>query len=192
MTLAPPEPSLADKVAFLHDAAFPERDGPIAARETHMSWVFFVDGAVYKLKKPVRLAYLDFSTLERREAACRAEYDLNQPLAPGVYLGVVPIVRTPGGLRLGGDGERILTLINADARRSGRLTICWRPSMPAGSGLRRACTDRDDGPDNQLPSRQGALPLGRGYGGWDDDAFPLQAAGRAARQWFRGRPSPLR
>jgi uncharacterized protein len=39
---------------------------------------------VYKLKKPVRLPYLDFSTIERREAACRAELSLNRRLAPDV------------------------------------------------------------------------------------------------------------
>jgi len=48
--------------------------------ETHMSWIFFADDRVFKLKKPVRFAYLDFSTLARREAACRAELELNRRL----------------------------------------------------------------------------------------------------------------
>lgn len=94
------------KVAFLSSpGAFPGWPGVAGARETHMSWVFIAGAAVYKLKKPVRLPYLDFSTLARRKAACEAEYRLNQLLAPGVYRGVVPLVRTPAGLRVGGSGE---------------------------------------------------------------------------------------
>jgi aminoglycoside phosphotransferase family enzyme len=104
--------SLDEKVAFLSQAAaYPSGVGPVARRETHMSWVFFVDGAVYKLKKPVRFAYLDFSTLPRREAACRAEFALNQRLAPDVYDGVAPLVWSEAGLRLGGPGKVVDWLV---------------------------------------------------------------------------------
>jgi len=67
------------------------RPGQVIARETHMSWVFMTADRVYKLKKPVRFAYLNFSTLERRAAASRAEDMLNRRLAPDIYLGVVPL-----------------------------------------------------------------------------------------------------
>lgn len=60
-------------------------------RETHMSWVFPAGDRVYKLKKPVRFPYLDFSTVERREHACRADLRLNRRLEPDVYLGVAPL-----------------------------------------------------------------------------------------------------
>ena len=107
-----PAPSIADKVAFLGQAgAYAGCTTPVAQRETHMSWLFFVDDTVFKLKKPVRFAYLDFSTLGRREAACRAEFALNQQLAPQVYEGVVPLVRTPRGLALGGEGEVVDWLV---------------------------------------------------------------------------------
>lgn len=103
---------LAEKVAFLSTAAaYPGATGPVQRRETHMSWVFFTGGTVYKLKKPVRLDYLDFSTLARREWACRAEYALNQTLAPKVYEAVAPLVRTPAGLAIGGAGEVIDWLV---------------------------------------------------------------------------------
>ncbi|MGP0083961.1 MAG: hypothetical protein ACLP0B_10080, partial [Steroidobacteraceae bacterium] len=59
-----------------------------------MSQVFLAGDRVYKLKKPVRFPYLDFSTLARREAACRAELRLNRRLAPDVYRDVVPLVRS--------------------------------------------------------------------------------------------------
>lgn len=105
-------PSLADKVAFLGSrAAYPGLSGPVGRRETHMSWVFFAGAAVFKLKKPVRLAYLDFSTLLRRETACRAEFALNQRLAPGVYEGVAPLVLRDGALRVGGVGKVVDWLV---------------------------------------------------------------------------------
>ena len=80
-------------------------------RETHMSWVFLAGDRVYKLKKPVRFPYLDFSTLERREAACRAELRLNRRLAPDIYLDVVPLTETGGRLSIGGDGTPVDWLV---------------------------------------------------------------------------------
>lgn len=59
--------------------------------ETHMSWVFLVGDQVYKLKKPVRFPFLDFSTLEARAFFCREEVRLNRRLAPGVYLGLMAL-----------------------------------------------------------------------------------------------------
>jgi aminoglycoside phosphotransferase family enzyme len=77
---------------------------PPTLRETHMSWVFLAGDRVYKLKKPVRFPYLDFSTLERREAACRAEVSLNRRLASNVYIGVAPLAMSAVGLAIGGAG----------------------------------------------------------------------------------------
>jgi len=68
--------------------------------ETHISHVFLRGVDVYKLKRPVALGFLDFSTLLLREAACRAEVELNRRLSRDVYLGVVAVVREPSG-RLG-------------------------------------------------------------------------------------------
>lgn len=98
-------PSLDQKVAFLsrHETyALPADE--VTRKETHMSWVFLAGDKVYKLKKPVHFPYLDFSSLAHRESACRAEFSLNRRLAPDVYLGVLPLVVTPRGLSLGGDG----------------------------------------------------------------------------------------
>ena len=96
---------LAVKVAFLSQpAAYRRRGSPVVALETHMSRVFLTADRAYKLKKPVRFPYLDFSSLSRREAACRAELALNRRLAPDVYLGMVPLVLGRSGLTLGGKG----------------------------------------------------------------------------------------
>jgi uncharacterized protein len=99
------EPTLARKVEFLSQRqAYLQADAEVARRETHMSWVFLTGDTVYKLKKPVRFPYLDFSTLSRREAACRAELGLNRRLAPDIYRGIEPLVVTPRGLSIGGSG----------------------------------------------------------------------------------------
>jgi aminoglycoside phosphotransferase family enzyme len=66
-----------------------------------MSWVFLGREEAFKLKKPVRFPYLDFSTLARREAACRAELALNRRLAPDVYKAVAPVVCADQGLAIG-------------------------------------------------------------------------------------------
>lgn len=106
------EPKLARKVEFLSQRqAYPQTTADVIRRETHMSWVFLTDDTVYKLKKPVRFPYLDFSTLPRREAACRAELALNRRLAPDVYLGVVPLVVTRLGLSIGGNGTVVDWLV---------------------------------------------------------------------------------
>ncbi len=99
--------ALADKVNFLSrpDSYIPAPT-TVIARETHMSWVFMAGDRVYKLKKPVRFPYLDFSTLERRADACLAEVTLNRRLAPDVYLGLAPLTMTSAGYSIG-DGGRI-------------------------------------------------------------------------------------
>ena len=107
-----PEPSLADKIEFLmrgDSYRAPARD--VIRHETHMSEIFLADDRAYKLKKPVRFPYLDFSTLARRETACRAEFRLNRRLAPDVYLGVVPLVRSAQGLAIGGTGQVVDWLV---------------------------------------------------------------------------------
>jgi uncharacterized protein len=98
------EIEIGAKVAFLSqsDAYSPPVNG-VVRRETHMSWLFLAGDRVYKLKKPVRFSYLDFSTLARREAACRAELRLNRRLAPDVYLDVAPLRITADGLSVGGE-----------------------------------------------------------------------------------------
>jgi aminoglycoside phosphotransferase family enzyme len=106
------EPALAAKVDFLGCPDSYEPSPPdVIRRETHMSWVFLAGDRVYKLKKPVRFPYLDFSTLERREAACRAELRLNRRLAPDIYLGVIPLTQKGGRLSIGGEGSTVDWLV---------------------------------------------------------------------------------
>lgn len=100
------------KVAFLRlPTSYPAPVDCVECKETHMSWVFLAGDRVYKLKKPVRLPYLDFSTIEHREAACRAELRLNRRLAADIYLDVVPLTLNCARLAIGGRGRPVDWLI---------------------------------------------------------------------------------
>jgi len=105
-------PSSGSPVAELPDAllgpgAWPERVAPDELVETHISWVFLVGRSAYKVKKPVRLDFLDFSTLAGRRHYCEEELRINRRFAPELYREVVPIARTPAGLVAGGPGEPV-------------------------------------------------------------------------------------
>ncbi len=112
MGIPPPPASavtLESKVAFLRQAtSFPEPTYRVEAIETHMSWVFLTDAFAYKLKKPVRNDFIDFSTIQARSFYCQEEVRLNRRLASGIYLGTVPLAfNTSGHLQLT-DGPTIV------------------------------------------------------------------------------------
>jgi aminoglycoside phosphotransferase family enzyme len=104
---------LKAKVAFLSRVeSYPERPATIGVVQTHMSFVFLTDRHAYKLKKPVRYDFLDFSTLEARRIDCLEEARLNRRLARDVYLDVVALTLGPGrGLQLAGAGEVVEWLV---------------------------------------------------------------------------------
>jgi aminoglycoside phosphotransferase family enzyme/gluconate kinase len=72
--------------------------------ETHISWVLLTGAWAYKIKKPVDLGFLDFSTLELRRHFCEEELRLNRRLAPQLYDAVVEIRGTPDAPRVEGAG----------------------------------------------------------------------------------------
>jgi len=87
---------------------YAERPRHVRCVETHISWVFLTDRHAYKLKKPVKFDFLDFSTPTLRHEACEHEVRLNRRLAADIYLGVVPItVSRTGGLQLNGKGTPV-------------------------------------------------------------------------------------
>jgi aminoglycoside phosphotransferase family enzyme len=92
--------------------AYPDQPKGIDAVETHMSWVFLTDRHAYKLKKPVRYDFLDFSTPEARRRDCAKEVRLNRRLAPDVYLGVVRLTEdSDAHIRVTGSGRVIDWLV---------------------------------------------------------------------------------
>jgi uncharacterized protein len=80
---------------------------PVELIETHISWVLLAGEHAYKLKKPVRLAFLDFGTLAARRHFCEEELRLNRRLAASLYLDVLPVTDTANAPRLGGEGDAI-------------------------------------------------------------------------------------
>jgi aminoglycoside phosphotransferase family enzyme len=93
--------------ALLNPQSYPEATGKIRLIQTHISFVFVTDNYVYKVKKPVNFGFLDFSTLEKRRLYCEKELALNRRLCPEIYLAVVPITKTSGTLKIGGEGETV-------------------------------------------------------------------------------------
>jgi aminoglycoside phosphotransferase family enzyme/predicted kinase len=87
--------------------AYPHPVDRVVVRQTHISAVFLAGPFAYKLKKPVRLGFLDFSTPDRRRHFCHEEVRLNRRLAPQIYLGVVPITAENGRLHIEGAGEPV-------------------------------------------------------------------------------------
>jgi len=89
-------------------SAFPAGGDRVEVIQTHISVVFLVGDRVYKVKKPVSLwGLVDYSTAEKRLRACEDEVRLSGRFAPGVYLGVVPIVRRGSALAVGAPGEPV-------------------------------------------------------------------------------------
>jgi len=80
---------------------------PVVLIETHISWVLLAGSLAYKIKKPVRFPFVDFSTLASRRRFCELELQLNQRLAPQIYLEVVPVCGSREAPRLGGVGAPI-------------------------------------------------------------------------------------
>jgi len=93
--------------ALTNPAAFDHAVEHIDIIETHISWVVLTGQYAYKIKKPVNLGFLDFSTLARRRHFCEEELRLNRRLAPQIYLDVVAITQHGVGLRIGGTDEAI-------------------------------------------------------------------------------------
>jgi len=76
--------------------------------ETHISWVFLCDRFVYKIKKPIKYSFLDFSTIEKRKYYCNREIELNRRLTDAIYIDVQPIIEKSGNFFVGeGEGEII-------------------------------------------------------------------------------------
>jgi aminoglycoside phosphotransferase family enzyme/predicted kinase len=89
--------ALARPDAYDHDVT------SVRVAETHISWVFLTGKYAYKVKKPLKLPFLDFSSLELRHHFCEEELRLNRRLAPQLYLAVVPIGGDRAALRVGAE-----------------------------------------------------------------------------------------
>lgn len=102
-------PDETEIIAFLADpASYPERPERVDVIETHAARIFLAGTDAIKIKKHVRLPYLDFTTLKKRAATIERELELNRPAAPDIYLGLKRITRESGGqLVFDGKGETV-------------------------------------------------------------------------------------
>lgn len=92
---------------LLDPTTYPQPTRHVEYCETHISRVYLTDRHAYKLKKPIALGFLDYSTLERRGHFCAEEIRLNRRFAPDTYLGVVELRANHGVLRFDGPGTLV-------------------------------------------------------------------------------------
>ena len=93
---------------LLRPAAYPHAvREPVGIAETHVSWVLLTGEFAYKVKKPLALSFLDYSTLERRRHFCEEEVRLNRRFAPDLYLACVPIGGSREAPRVGAAGPAL-------------------------------------------------------------------------------------
>ncbi len=116
------------RAALARPDLYPERPRRVQVRETHISWVYLAGERAYKLKKPLTLPFVDYSSASRRREACRAEVRLNRRLAPAVYLGVRSLAATPEGLALAAEDdpravEYVVEMRRYDERRTLAATL---------------------------------------------------------------------
>ena len=128
------EPILPPLIQALRDPArYPDGVTRVELVQTHISWVLLAGDFAYKIKKPVKLAFLDFSTLALRQHYCQDELRLNRRFAPELYLAVVGIFNTPQDPQWQGSGEPIEYAVKMHRfEESARLDhVCARGELAA-------------------------------------------------------------
>ena len=130
--------------------------------QTHGAFVFLVGSHVYKIKRSVKYSYMDFSTLDLRERACRRELAINQPQAPEIYHDVVAITRDLHGcLSLGGQGQVVEWAVHMNRFPSDALLLNYAQ-------------------DNRLTEAM-AQSVGSAVARYHRDLRPVQRPGAAKR-----------
>ncbi|MEO6743632.1 MAG: AAA family ATPase, partial [Caldimonas sp.] len=105
-------------------------DGPVRLVETHISWVLLTPALAFKLKKPVHLPFVDFTTLAARRRFSAEELRLNRRLAPSLYLDVVDVCEGSSGARFGGGGRIVDAAVRMRRFADGAL---WTERQRSGS-----------------------------------------------------------
>jgi aminoglycoside phosphotransferase family enzyme len=110
---APSDPQPDALLAFLSDGrTYGLPDAEVERITTHAAHVFLVGERAYKMKRPVRYSFLDFTTLDRRKRALEAELELNRRTAPMLYRRLMPVTRADGDrLALAGSGPPVEWLL---------------------------------------------------------------------------------
>ena len=166
---------------LLRPSAYPHAVGEIRLRETHVSWVILTGDFSYKLKKPIKLEFLDMTSLSHRHLLCQEELRLNRRLAPDLYLDVVTVTRDAQGLRVGGPGtivdyavkmrqfdasEELPSLLGRDEVSSTEIARACGAIGP----IPREC--RAGRPDRRVRLSAATAPIGARQSGDPDRAPP--------------------
>ena len=93
--------------SLLRPEAYPHPVATLELIETHISWVILTGTFAYKIKKSIKLEFLDFSTLQQRRHFCEEELRLNRRMAPQLYIDVVPICGSETSPEVDGEGRAI-------------------------------------------------------------------------------------
>ncbi len=94
--------------SLISQGIFPNDNPDRELIETHTSWVILCDNFVYKIKKPVRYSFLDFSTIEKRKHFCKREIELNRRLSENLYIDVQPVREKQDRFIMGGKAGTII------------------------------------------------------------------------------------
>lgn len=144
---------------FLSDPQTHGIGTPVQRIDTHGAAVFLAGDDAYKVKRAVRYPFLDFSTLEKRKAACETEIAVNRGNAPDIYIGAVAIVRDGGSLRIGGRGEIVEWAVHMrrfdESRTLDRIADRGEPMLE----LIPALTDAVLASHRRAPERRGEGPV---------------------------------
>jgi hypothetical protein len=166
-----------------------------AVAETHSGLVFFAGDRAYKLKKDVDLGFLDFSSQEKRLAACQREVALNRRLAPDVYLGVADVLDPDGEpcdhlvvMRRMPADRRLSTLVLDGAPVAGEVdAVARRIAAFHATAERSPAADQAAGPD-ALAGRWAANTAGlRPFAGRILDGDAIEEVDRLAARYLAGR-----
>jgi aminoglycoside phosphotransferase family enzyme/predicted kinase len=169
--------------------------GGAGVAETHAGIVFFVGDRAYKMKKPVNLGFLDFSTPERRERACHREVELNRRFSPDVYLGVLDVVDSAGSpcdhlvvMRRMPADRRLAALVEARAPVDGHLRAVARLIAAAHAAAPRSPEISAEGTRDALLERWTAsFDQVRPFQGRVLDAAPATEIEELTNRFLRGR-----
>ena len=118
------------RVTSLRAGLEARENAPVRLIETHISWVLLGAREAYKIKKPVRLPFLDFTALDDRRRFCEEELRLNRRLAPELYLDVIAVRQGPEGPSLEGQGAVVDFAVRMRRFADGAL---WSERLAAGT-----------------------------------------------------------
>lgn len=93
---------------LMNHCTLPDTCNETDLKETHISWVIITDNFAFKIKRPVKLSFLDFSTQEKRKFYCNQEIKLNRRLAPDMYLKVIPVTNQMIGMGVGDEHSEVI------------------------------------------------------------------------------------